>query len=124
MPRYLALVAPFVCCGLGMALFFIPVANVVMGAVANADQGVASGANNAIRELGGVLGIAVLATVFASRGSYVTATTFAAGLRPATWVGAGVVVVVGAVAAAAIPRRRRSAVALGDEPRAGVLVAA
>ena len=57
---YLALVAPFVYCGLGMSLFFIPVANVVMGAVPAADQGVASGTNNAVRELGGVLGIAVL----------------------------------------------------------------
>ena len=63
---------------------FIPVANVVMGAVPAADQGMASGTNNAIRELGGVLGIAVLATVFASHGSYVSPATFADGLRPAT----------------------------------------
>ncbi|HEY2442336.1 MAG TPA: MFS transporter, partial [Streptosporangiaceae bacterium] len=105
---YLTLLAPFVCSGLGMALFFIPVANVVMGAVPAVDQGVASGANNAIRELGGVLGIAVLATVFASHGSYLSAVAFADGLRPATWVGAAVVGV-GALAAAAIPRRRRNA---------------
>jgi EmrB/QacA subfamily drug resistance transporter len=119
---YLALVAPFVCCGLGMALFFIPVANVVMGAVPAADQGMASGTNNAIRELGGVLGIAVLATVFASHGSYVSPATFADGLRPATWVGAAVVGV-GALAAAAIPRRRRAA-NVGDEPLTEVMSAA
>ncbi len=105
---YLSLVAPFVCCGIGMALFFIPVANVVLGAVPAADQGVASGANNAIRELGGVLGIAVLGTVFASHGSYASAATFAAGLRPAIWVGAGVVGV-GALSATVIPRHRRGA---------------
>ena len=119
---YLALVATFVCCGLGMALFFIPVANVVMGAVPAADQGMASGTNNAIRELGGVLGIAVLATVFASHGSYVSPATFADGLRPAMWVGAAVVGI-GALAAAAIPRRRRAA-SVGDKPLTEVMSAA
>jgi hypothetical protein len=79
----------------------------VMGAVPAADQGMASGTNNAIRELGGVLGIAVLATVFASHGSYASPATFADGLRPATWVGAAVVGA-GALAAAAIPTRRRA----------------
>ncbi|MCU4187161.1 DHA2 family efflux MFS transporter permease subunit [Acidiferrimicrobium sp. IK] len=119
---YLALVAPFVLCGLGMALFFIPVANVVLGAVPAADQGAASGANNAIRELGGVLGIAVLATVFAGHGSYASPASFAGGLRWATWVGAGVVGV-GALAAAAIPGRRRAA-SLGDVPVSEVMAPA
>lgn len=32
----------------------------------------ASGANNAIREIGGVFGVAVLAAVFSARGSYAT----------------------------------------------------
>jgi EmrB/QacA subfamily drug resistance transporter len=119
---YLALVTPFLCCGLGMALFFIPVANVVLGSVPAADQGVASGTNNAIRELGGVLGIAVLASVFASHGSYMSPVTFVDGLRPATWVGAAVVGV-GALAAAAIPRRRK-AVSVGDDLLMEVMAAA
>jgi EmrB/QacA subfamily drug resistance transporter len=119
---YLALVAPFVCSGLGMALFFIPVANVVMGSVPSADQGVASGTNNAIRELGGVLGIAVLATVFASHGSYISASAFAAGLRPATWVGAAVVGV-GALVAMAIPGRQAVAT-VGEEELTEALTAA
>jgi hypothetical protein len=34
------------------------------------EEGIASGANNAIRELGGVFGVAVLASVFASRGGH------------------------------------------------------
>jgi hypothetical protein len=33
-------------------------------------QGIASAANNAIRELGGVFGVAVLASVFANQGGY------------------------------------------------------
>ena len=63
--RLLALVAPFVLSGIGMALFFAPVANVVLGSVRPREEGQASGANNAIRELGGVFGVAVLASVFA-----------------------------------------------------------
>jgi len=109
---YASLVLPFICCGLGMALFFIPVANVVMGSVPANDQGVASGTNNALRELGGVLGVAVLATVFAGHGNYGTVAAFSNGVRAATWVGAGVVAA-GAVAAAVVPRRRRSETAPG-----------
>ena len=48
-----------------MALFFAPVANIVLSAVRPEEEGQASGANNAIRELGGVFGVAVLAAVFA-----------------------------------------------------------
>ena len=43
---------------------FAPAANAVLGAVRPEEAGQASGANNAIRELGGVLGVAVLAAVF------------------------------------------------------------
>lgn len=35
-----------------------------------AEEGQASGANNAIRELGGVFGVAVLAAVFSQSGGY------------------------------------------------------
>jgi hypothetical protein len=82
------------------------VANVVLGAVRPEEEGQASGANNAIRELGGVFGVAVLASIFSSYGGYGTGLTFVAGLTPAIWVGAAVVAVA-AVAALSIPRRRR-----------------
>ena len=57
-------------CGMGMTLFFVPLASLVLGAVPTALEGVASGANSAFRELGGVLGIAVLGAVFSAHGSY------------------------------------------------------
>ena len=98
------LVAPFVLCGIGMSLFFVPVSQMVLGSVGPLEQGVASGANNAVREFGGVLGIAVLASVFASRGSYATGAAFVAGTRPAVAVGA-LIVGLGAVAAAFTHRR-------------------
>ena len=65
---YSSLVLPFVLSGIGMALFFAPVANVVLSAVRPEQEGKASGANNAIREVGGVLGVAVLASIFARAG--------------------------------------------------------
>ncbi len=105
---YSTLVPPFVIAGIGMALFFAPVANVVLSAVSPREEGQASGANNAIRELGGVFGVAVLASVFTSQGGYESGQAFVDGLVPAIWVGA-VVVAVGALAALFIPRRRRPA---------------
>ena len=67
---YSAVVAPFFLSGIGMALFFAPVANVVLSAVRPEEEGQASGANNAIRELGGVFGVAVLASIFSQYGGY------------------------------------------------------
>jgi EmrB/QacA subfamily drug resistance transporter len=105
---YMELVPAFVMAGVGMALFFAPVANVVLSAVRPEEEGQASGANNAIRELGGVFGVAVLASVFTSYGGYESGQAFVDGLGPAVWVGA-VVVGLGALAALFIPRRRRPA---------------
>jgi EmrB/QacA subfamily drug resistance transporter len=103
---YSTLVPAFVVSGVGMALFFAPVANVVLSSVRPKEEGQASGANNAIRELGGVFGVAVLASVFSSYGGYESGQAFVDGLTPAIWIGA-VIVAAGAVAALAIPRRRR-----------------
>jgi EmrB/QacA subfamily drug resistance transporter len=103
---YADLVVPFIISGVGMALFFAPVANVVLGSVRREEEGKASGANNAIRELGGVFGVAVLASIFTSNGSYASPQSFVNGLTPAIYVGAAVVAL-GALAALLIPRRRR-----------------
>jgi len=102
---YWHLVAPFAISGIGMAMFWAPVANVVLSAVKPEEQGQASGANNAIRELGGVFGIAVLASVFSSYGGYRTPDTFVSGMNAAVWIGAAVVAL-GAVAAFAIGKSR------------------
>lgn len=102
---YSELVIPFMIAGAGMALFFAPVANVVLSAVRPEEEGKASGANNAIREIGGVFGVAVLATVFSRYGGYRSPQTFVDGLTPAVYVGAAVVGL-GAVSALLLPRRR------------------
>ena len=102
---YSHVVAPFVLSGIGMALYFAPVANVVLSSVKPEEEGQASGANNAIRELGGVFGVAVLASVFAHYGGYGTGQSFVDGLTPAIYVGAGLVAA-GALAALGVARRR------------------
>jgi EmrB/QacA subfamily drug resistance transporter len=106
---YASLILPFVISGVGMALFFVPVANTVLGSVRPDQEGIASGANNAIRELGGVFGIAILASVFSAVGSYTSPASFAHGLDAAVWVGA-VIVAAAAAAAVVIPRRRARSV--------------
>src|SRR5580765_8293438 len=103
---YSALVIPFILSGVGMALYFAPVANVVLSAVKPEEEGQASGANNAIRELGGVFGVAVLASVFAHYGGYGSGQSFVDGLTPAIYVGAALVAA-GAVASLGIARKRR-----------------
>ena len=99
-----------------MGMFFAPVANVVLSAVRPQEEGKASGANNAIREVGGVLGVAVLASLFTRYGGYESPATFNDGLVAATWVGAAVVGV-GALLALLIPRKRRSAETVVVGPR-------
>jgi hypothetical protein len=104
---YSSMIGPFVLAGAGMALVFAPAANAVLSSVRIEQAGQASGAMNAIRELGGVLGIAVLATVFTSRGSYASSQAFVNGLIPAMWVGVAVLGA-GAVIAAVLPFSTRA----------------
>jgi MFS family permease len=106
---YVDLIGPFVLSGIGMALFFAPVANVVLSAVRPDQEGKASGANNAIRELGGVFGVAVLAAVFTHVGGYQSPEAFTHGMTVAVYIG-GTLVAVGAIAASLIKGRPRVAV--------------
>ena len=87
---YTSLLLPFVLAGGGMGLFFAPAASAVLAAVDPNQAGQASGATNTIREVGGVFGVAVLASVFASHGSYASGQTFVNGIVPALWVGVAV----------------------------------
>ena len=113
---YSSLVLPFILSGTGMALFFAPVANVVLAAVKPEEEGQASGAQNAVRELGGVFGVAVLASVFSHYGGYGTGTNFVDGMTPAVYVGAAIVAL-GSLAAFAIKHRpRRTEPAIVAEP--------
>ncbi len=105
---YLEIVPAFVVAGIGMGLFFAPIANVVLSAVRPEEEGKASGANNAIRELGGVFGVAVLASIFSANGGYTSGQAFVDGMIPALRVGA-IFVAFGAFSALALSARTRVA---------------
>jgi EmrB/QacA subfamily drug resistance transporter len=75
--------------GIGTSCCFPTVANAVMGSVPLSEAGVASGTNSMLRELGGVFGVAVLASVFARHGVYSSQHTFVDGFTQALWVAVG-----------------------------------
>jgi EmrB/QacA subfamily drug resistance transporter len=97
------LVPPLVLAGTGSAVFFAPLAAAMLSAVAPEEQGQASGATTAIRELAAVFGVAVLGLVFAGHGGYASRADFVSGFVPAMWL-AAVLAAVGVLAAAALPR--------------------
>ncbi|MFE2072638.1 DHA2 family efflux MFS transporter permease subunit [Streptomyces misionensis] len=108
--------------GVGMALYFAPAAALVMSSVRPREQGIASGANNALREVGGALGIAVMSSIFSAYGGYTSAQSFVDGLRPALITGASVVAVA-ALAALVIPARAGGPRPAPAEPAAPALEA-
>jgi EmrB/QacA subfamily drug resistance transporter len=91
----------------------------VMSVVPTSLEGIASGANSAFRELGGVLGIAVLGAVFSAQGGYRSGADYVAGMTPAVYVGAAVVAV-GALSALLIPGRRARSRATVGAPGADI----
>jgi EmrB/QacA subfamily drug resistance transporter len=112
---YPELVPALLLCGVGMSMFFAPTANLVLSAVRPEEEGLASGANNTIREVGGVFGVAILASVFSANGGYASAQTFVEGLVPSLWFGAAMIAL-GAVVALAVPGRRRPVISLDLPP--------
>ncbi|MFF7633241.1 DHA2 family efflux MFS transporter permease subunit [Kitasatospora sp. NPDC008050] len=114
---YAAQVPALVLSGAGMALFFAPVATLLMSSVREQEQGVASGVNNALREVGGALGVAVLTAVFTAHGDYTSPERFVDGLVPALWVGASVIGIA-ALTVLVAPRRSGAGAAQVDAARA------
>ncbi|HEX6508531.1 MAG TPA: MFS transporter [Chloroflexota bacterium] len=105
---YNDLLLPFILGGVGMGLSFAPLAESVMGSVARAKQGQASGAYNAIRELGGVFGVAVLGAIFQHLAS--NPAHFLDGFRTALYAGT-VIVAAGAIIGTLLPARTATDVA-------------
>jgi len=103
---YAELGVAFIVAGIGTSFCFPTVANAVMGSVPLEDAGVATGANSALRELGGVVGVAFLAAVFTRHGVYSSPRVFVDGFTHALWIGAGLSGL-GILASLATPRRAR-----------------
>jgi EmrB/QacA subfamily drug resistance transporter len=104
---FVELIAPFAITGIGMSLVFPTAAEAVLASVRHEEAGKASGATNAIREIGGVMGVAVLASVFAANGGYESPQAFSDGVVAALPI-AVVVLAIGAVLALLTPGRSRS----------------
>jgi EmrB/QacA subfamily drug resistance transporter len=116
---YLVLLPALVLGGIGMGLFFALSARQTLDFVAAAEEGVASGVNNAMRQVGVVLGVATLAGVFAGAGGgYDTAARFVDGLRPALWVGTAALAAA-VLAAYLVPALAGAAAGRGTSPLDG-----
>ena len=105
--------------GIGTSLVFPTVSNEVIASVPGGEIGVASGTNSAFRELGGVFGVAVLASLFTGPHVYTSPAAFVDGFKTALWVGAGFSAA-GCLVALSTVRRRLS---LRDVPLAGEVIA-
>jgi EmrB/QacA subfamily drug resistance transporter len=105
---FASLIAPFAITGTGMALVFPTAAETVLASVRPQEAGKASGATNAIREIGGVMGVAVMASVFSATGGYESPQAFSDGVVSALPI-AVAVLAVGFVLALVVPGRRSAA---------------
>ena len=99
------MIPAFVLAGVGMGFFFAPIARLTIDFAPTALQGVASGTSNALRQLGTVLGIAVLGAIFSAVGGYTSGQSFVNGMRAAEIIGASILGV-GTVLALLIPAHR------------------
>ncbi|MGR4882935.1 DHA2 family efflux MFS transporter permease subunit [Streptomyces sp. LARHCF249] len=115
---YAAQLPALILSGIGMGLYFAPASSVLMSTVAPADQGKASGTNTALREVGGALGVAVLASVFSAQGGYRSPQSFTDGTIPALWIGAAAVALAAAFALL-LPGRGAVSPAATTAPTAG-----
>jgi EmrB/QacA subfamily drug resistance transporter len=102
------LVGPLLTAGVGLSVVFPTVANAVVGGQASAELGLASAVNNAFREVGGVVGVAIAAAAFSAAGSVRSAAAFTDGTIAAL-AAAATLSALGVLAALGVSRARAEA---------------
>ena len=105
---YWRLVVPLMMAGVGVSMAMPALQNAVVSAVAPGSLGQASGTFNALRQLGGVFGIAILVAVFSGSGGYGTPRAFSDGFTAALAAAAGLSLL-GAAASAGLPAAQHMA---------------
>ena len=113
---YWRLVAPLAIAGCGVSMAMPAIQSAVVGAVAPASIGKASGTFNMLRQLGGVFGIALLVAVFTGSGGYGSPQLFSDGFTAAIGVAAGLSAL-GALAGLGLPQRRMATARPGMDAR-------
>jgi EmrB/QacA subfamily drug resistance transporter len=101
---YSELIAPLMVAGVGISMTFPAAQNSVVGSVPEEAIGKAAGTNSTMRELGGVLGIALGVAAFAGAGGYASPADFSDGFVAAMRVAAGLSLLA-ALTGAALPSR-------------------
>ncbi|HEY5333239.1 MAG TPA: hypothetical protein VIJ21_06785, partial [Solirubrobacterales bacterium] len=101
---YWTLVPPLIVAGIGISMSFPAAQNSVVGSVPEEAIGKAAGTNSTLRELGGVLGIAIGVAAFSGTGGYASPADFSDGFVAAISVSAGLSVLA-ALFGAALPAR-------------------
>ncbi|WP_203975865.1 MFS transporter [Planotetraspora silvatica] len=102
--HYSELVPPLIVAGCGVSMAMPATQSAAIGALPREAVGIASGIYSMMRQLGGVVGVAVLGAVFAAAGGYESFTT---GFTRALAV-CGVLSLLGALAGLGIAMRRRT----------------
>jgi EmrB/QacA subfamily drug resistance transporter len=108
--------------GTGIGICFPALMTIAMSGATRADAGLASGLVNTSAQVGGALGLAVLATLSTSRSNaleaagHSTASALTSGYHLAFWVAAGLVVAAIGVAALVIQPKEKAAEHLAEEP--------
>jgi MFS family permease len=105
--EYGTFVVPMILIGTGTAMTMPACQKAVVGAVAPADIGRASGTFSTMRWFGGTFGLAIAVAAFTGAGSYDSPQAFLDGFVPACAVTAGLALL-GAAAGVAIPHARRT----------------
>src|SRR3954454_25082402 len=101
---YAQLIAPLMVAGVGISMCFPAAQNSVVSSVPPEAIGKAAGVNSTMRELGGVLGIAIGVAAFAGAGSYASPVDFSDGFVAAMTVSAGLSLLA-ALAGSLLPAR-------------------
>jgi MFS family permease len=115
---YSEFVLPAIVAGIGVSMAIPAAQSSVIGSVSFEAIGKAAGSDSAMRELGGVFGIAIVVAVFAGAGGFASAEVFIDGFAPAIAVTAALSLA-GAIAGLALPGRRPAIEAVPRPPGRG-----